>query len=141
MMITIVRGTYVLLLSYDPCDIFDYYNVEEMHGLSKAECAAHDNSTKSAYIAGWSNYVPKASGEYDDNDPRFVFINLSRCTDTVRTVGLIMHEMMHESFHLNHDFDEEKLISWAERETYQVYELVKPFLSKSIKAALTNDEH
>jgi predicted aminopeptidase len=135
MMITIMRGTYVLLLSYNPCDIFDYYNVNEMHGLNKADCAAHVNSTESAYIAGWTNYVPKASGEYDDDDPRFIFINLSRCTDTAHTVGLIMHEMMHQSFYLHKD--EEEIITWAEEETYQVYDIIKPFLTKAMKRKLT----
>lgn len=136
-MITIFRTGYILLLSYNPCDVFYYFNVEEMHGLSLAECQAYANTKDSAYIAGWSNFVPKESGEYDDNDNRFVFINLSRCTDPVKTTGLIMHEMMHHSFHLNHDFDEEKLITWAEEETYEVYNLVKPMLGKVVKQAIT----
>jgi hypothetical protein len=33
-MIVIVRGAYILLLSYNPADIFTYYGVEQMHGLS-----------------------------------------------------------------------------------------------------------
>ena len=136
MMITVNRKEYTLLLSYNSCDLFDYYSVEEMHGLNKSECLAHPNTPGDAYIAGLCNYVPKESGEYNDGDPSFVFINLLRCTDTVRTVGLIMHELMHQSFLINHDFDEEKLITWAEEETYKVYAIIKPFLSKGFKTAL-----
>jgi hypothetical protein len=109
-----------------------------MHGLNAKDCAAHENTTKSAYIAGWSNFVPKESGEYTDDDPRFVFINLSRCTDDVNTFGLIMHELMHHSFFL-HDYNmdrEEEIITWAEEESYEVFNLVKPFRGKVIKQAL-----
>ena len=63
-MITIFRTGYVLLLSYNPCDIFQYYNVEAMHGLSRVECEKYANTADSAYIAGWSNFVPKDSEEY-----------------------------------------------------------------------------
>lgn len=113
------RDGYELLLSYNPCEIFDYYNVDEMHGLNKVDCNAHENSTKSAYVAGWCNYIP--------NTPhRYVFINLSRCTDTIHTFGLIMHELMHNSFdRFNEDINmEEEIITWAEEEAYEVYEIV-----------------
>ena len=139
-MITIFRHGYVLLLSYNPCDIFDYYNVDEMHGLSYIECDAYANTKDSAYIAGWSNFVPKVSGEYLDNDDRFVFINLSRCTDPVKTFGLIMHELMHHSF-WRHSYmaeaKEEEIITWAEEEAYKVYDIVKPMLGKVVRQAIT----
>jgi len=117
----------VLLLSYYPCDVFTYFNVTEMHGLNIQDCNNHENTTESAYIAGWSNFIPKESGEYTDDDPRFVFINLSRCTDSVSTFGLIMHELMHQSFAL-HKFDvdkEEEIITWAEEEAYEVFKIVE----------------
>lgn len=138
-MVTIFRGTYVLLLSYNPCDVFDYFGVDSMHGLSKAECIAHANTPDSAYIAGWCNFVPKESGEYTDDDKRFVFINLSRCKDHVSTMGLIMHETMHQSFFI-HDYNmdrEEEIISWAEEEAYEVYNIVKPFRNKVVKGSIT----
>lgn len=128
-MIVIIRASYMLLLSYSPCDVFTYFGVEEMHGLNIQDCREHKNTAESAYIAGWSNFVPKESGNYQDGDPRFVFINLSRCTSTVKTIGLIMHEMMHASLAL-HNYNihlEEDIITWAEDETYEVYELIKKF--------------
>lgn len=141
MMVTIFRDNYLLLLSYNPCDIFSYFGVKEMHGLNLIDCKAHENSANSSYIAGWSNFVPKSSGAYLFDDKRFVFINLSRCTNTVKTMGLIMHEMMHH-FLWEHDNDvlsyEEEIISLAEQESYEVYDLIKPFLGKVAKEAITN---
>jgi hypothetical protein len=120
------RNTYTLLLSQNPCDLFTYYNVKEMHGLSITKCQSYNNNFDSAYIAGLSNFVPKESGEYDENDQRFVFINLSRCGNDVETMGLIMHEMMHHSFFIhNYDIElEEEIITWAEEEAYEVYKII-----------------
>lgn len=127
-MIVYQFATYVLLLSYNPCDIFTYYNVSEMHGLNAIDCQAHANTKDSAYIAGWTNYVPKASGKYKSKDNVFVFINLSRCNDDIHTTALVMHEMMHLSGHMYDgcwDSHEEEMISFAEKETYKVVELIK----------------
>ena len=131
-MITIIRGTYILLLSYNPCDVFTYFNVTEMHGLNAQDCANHENTTQNAYIAGWSNFIPQESGVYKEDDPRFVFINLSRCTDDINTFGLIMHELMHRSFAL-HGYDtekEEEIITWAEEEAYEVFKIIKQHKEK-----------
>ena len=124
-MITIIRGGYILLLSYNPCEIFDYYKVDEMHGLNVIDCNAHENTTESAYFAGWCNFIPNTTN-------KFVFINLSRCTDDIHTFGLIMHELMHQSFDkFDEDIEmEEEIITWAEEEAYEVYEIVKPLLNK-----------
>ena len=125
-MVTILKTTYILLLSYNPCDLFTYYNVTEMHGLSLKECEIYNNTSDSAYIAGLSNFVPKESGEYTDDDSRFVFINLNRCNNDVETMGLIMHEMMHHSFFIhNYNMDlEEEIITWAENESHEVYKII-----------------
>jgi hypothetical protein len=111
----IPRDSYLLLISHNPCDIFDYFNVDEMHGLNKVDCERHINNTEQSYIAGWSNFIP-------NTEDRFVFINLSRCTIT-----LIMHELMHHSLWL-HGYDvensEEEIISWAELETIEINKLL-----------------
>ena len=125
----VVRENYILLLSYNPCDIFDYFNVDEMHGLSYKECECYLNTNEDSYIAGWSNFVPKISGEYISNDSRFVFINLSRCNTEIETFGLIMHELMHHSFFL-HDYNsekEEEIITWSENESYEVFEIIETY--------------
>ena len=110
---------YTLILSHNPCDVFKFYKVTEMHGLNLVDCENYNNTTEDAYIAGLSNVSPI------DGKP-FVFINLSRCTDDIKTFGLIMHEMMHLSIDL-HDNDlskEEEIITWAELESYKVFKLI-----------------
>lgn len=124
---TIIRESYILLLSENPCDLFTYFNVAEMHGLSLLECSVHDNTSNDSYLAGLANFVPKESGEYNENDKRFVFINLRRCTDSISTFALIMHELMHHSFFI-HNYDmnkEEEIITWAELESHIIYKLIK----------------
>jgi hypothetical protein len=112
------RNNYDLLLSYSPCEIFKHYNVIDMHGLNLIDCINHNNSNQSAYIAGWCNYIP-------NSDRHYVFINLSRCNTEIETFGLIMHELMHLSFDMH--TDEEELITWAENESYEVFELIKNY--------------
>lgn len=137
-MVTFFRNGYVLLLSYNPCDIFRYYNCATMHGLSLYQCTKHENNTESAYISGWSNYVPKDSEKYGPKDRRFVFINLSKCIDDVSTTGLIMRELTHHYLWLwKYDLEhEEMIISQAETETYEVFKLIKPLLGKVVKQAI-----
>ena len=114
----IIRDKYDLLLSYDPCNIFTYYKVSEMHGLNLKDCQNFKNTKKNAYIAGWCNYIP-------NSDRHFVFINLSRCNTKIETFGLIMHELMHLSFDLH--TEEEKIITWAEIESYKLYKIIKKY--------------
>ena len=112
------RINYDLLLSYNPCDIFNYYNLTEMHGLNLQDCMKHKNTQQSSYIAGWCNLIP-------NSDRHYIFINLRRCNTDIETFGLVMHELMHLSFDLHSD--EEELITWAENESYEVFELIKNY--------------
>ena len=141
-MIAIKLGFYTLLMSYHPCDLFYYYNVTEMHGLSLGECEAHSNTAEGAYIAGLCNYVPKPSGDYTKDNEHFVFINLTRCTDDIHTMGLVMHEMMHlsgEKFNGCWDSDEENMITFAEEEAYKVVEIIKSIKKNDLnKQAASN---
>lgn len=126
-MLVFTFAAYTLLLSHNPCDVFTHFGVTEMHGLNLADCNAHANTKDSAYIAGWCNYVPKQSGDYSTDNKHFVFINLSRCTNDIRTTGLVMHEMMHLSGELYNgcwDSHEEEMITWAEEETYKLVEII-----------------
>lgn len=141
-MITIFRNKYRLLLSYNPCDLFKYYNVHEMHGLNIKDCQKHKNTSDSSYICGLCNYEPREDTIYKEGDPMFVYINLSRCRTDVETFGNIMHELMHRSFELhsyNPDFEEE-IITWAEKESHEVFKLVKPMLGKVVKTALNQNK-
>lgn len=119
-MIVINRCSYTLLLSKNPCEIFDYYKVKHMHGLNKCDCNLHLNNNKQAYIAGWSNFIPLSN-------KRFIFINLARCVNTIDTVTLINHETIHHSLWL-HNYDvenkEEEIITWAENETKEIIKII-----------------
>lgn len=109
-MLAVNYPEYDLILSTDPCDIFKHFGVKEMHGLSLKECEAYNNTAEDSYISGWCNLSPSGKP--------FVFINLSRCTDDVKTTGLVMHEMTHLFWNINDE--EEDIISFAENETYKV---------------------
>ena len=125
-MITIKRNNYTLLLSKNCCEIFYYYSVKEMHGLNCYDCEKYKNIKEDAYIWGWSNYIPKNDNNYNQGDERFVFINLLRCDKDFETFACVFHELMHHSFELhNYNMDlEENIISWAEKESHEVFSLV-----------------
>lgn len=131
-MIIIKRPTYTLLLGDNPCEIFTYYGVEEMHGVSLKECEEYNNTKDDAYIWGLANFVPKANKEYCQADAKFVFINLQRCSNNRETFGGVFHEIMHHSLHIhNYNMDlEEEIISWAEIEAHDVFKLILEELIK-----------
>jgi len=113
------RNEYTLLLSYDPCEIFEYYRTDQMHGLNYEDCKCHENNSERSYIAGWSNVVPNQTY-------RFVFINLTRANNDIELFALLMHELMHESF-ARHKYDidkEEDIITWAEEEAKEIYGII-----------------
>ena len=113
--------SYHLLLSYDPCEIFEYYEEVNLCGLDYHECIFRENTPEDSYLAGLTNMIPGS------RDKQFVFINLLKCTDDLSTLLLINHELLHHSFHL-HTYNlhrEEEIISWAEQETRKIYEIVK----------------
>lgn len=112
---------YDLILSHDPCYIFQHYGVEEMHGLNLKDCKAYNNTSEDSYISGWCNYVPKQS------DRMFVFINLSRCTNDLNLITTLNHEMIHYAFaHYNWDIKyEEEIITLAEEEVKKIYKIIK----------------
>lgn len=118
---------YDLILSDNPCTIFEHYGVEEMHGLNLKDCREYNNTSEDSYICGWCNYVPKADGNYQWNDRMFVFINLTRCGNDLDLITSLYHELMHYAFaHYNWDIKyEEEIITLAEEEVKKVYKIIK----------------
>ena len=117
-MVLIKREDYLFILSDNPIDLFNHFNVKEMHGLYIDECE---------HIEGLCNYIPKENNKYELTDSYFVFINTSKHKDSFKLFALIMHEMMHMSFK-KHSWDinqEEEIIRWAEEESFNVYEQIK----------------
>jgi hypothetical protein len=119
-MILIHKPSYLLILSGNPCDLFTFFEVDELHGISHAECQAYNNTELDSYIAGMSNFIP-------NTEERFVFINLLRCGNDIETMGLVFHELMHHALWL-HNYDiskEEEIITWAENESYEIINAIE----------------
>jgi hypothetical protein len=84
---------FILLLSDDVRDVFKYYNVTEMHGLT------HEGATKrinegGTYCDGWANVAP-----FKGMKP-FVFLNTKTMVELPlhETALLVMHETTHLAF-------------------------------------------
>ena len=133
-------GKYILLIGNDATEIFDYYKVEEMHGLSRADAQAEEvdmsnpkngDQGNGVYIYGLTNYDP-ADKKLTAKDPYkpFLFINLGtfkKYSVTEKATG-VMHETMHMSIILN-NWDikdkEEEVITFAEEEANKIIEKLK----------------
>jgi hypothetical protein len=112
---------YTLLLSKNPCDIFTYFDVEDLHGLNYKKCLSHKNTKESAYISGLMNVIPETK-------KLFLFLNINRLGKGKEKMGLIMHETMHLSLEIHkHDVEkkEEEIITWAENEAYKIYDILE----------------
>jgi len=109
-----------LLIVGKSSDIFDYFGVEELHGLKRSECY---DTPDSAYIAGLCNQFP------DDSTKQFLFINEVRIGRSYKDVLLVMHEAMHLSLEvhgLNLEGDtEEEAITYAENVALEICEYLK----------------
>lgn len=110
-----------LLIIGKSSDIFDYFGVEELHGLKRSECY---DTPDDAYIAGLCNQFP------DDSSKQFLFINEIRIGRSYKDVLLIMHETMHLSLEVNgHNLEdgdkEEETITYAEEVALDICEHLK----------------
>ena len=127
-------GKYILLIGKDATEIFDYYKVDEMHGLNRKDAQAQevDKSTgNGVYIYGWSNYDP-ADKKLTAKDPYkpFLFLNMGtlRKYNITEKATAIMHETMHMSILLNNrniKDKEEEAITYAEEQANKIIERLK----------------
>ena len=124
-------GKYVVLIGNDATEIFDYYNVPEMHGLNRVDAQAEEvDKTKGngVYIYGWTNYDPtdKKLTAKAPNKP-FLFLNMGtfKKYSTTEKATAVMHETMHMSLLLNNwniKDKEEEAIQFAEDEANKIIE-------------------
>tara|TARA_Y100001937_G_scaffold92558_1_gene125348 strand:+ start:562 stop:969 length:408 start_codon:yes stop_codon:yes gene_type:complete len=115
MVIKIPNNKYDLILGSSSEDLFNYYNVDFIHGLHLKDCKSYKETNKDAFISGMSNESPNKT---ISNKP-YVFINLKRLNKTFKDYLLFFHEFMHLSFRI-HNWNiskEEQIITWAELET------------------------
>ena len=127
-------GKYILLIGNDATEVFDYYKVEEMHGLNRADAQAEEvNLSKGngVYIYGLTNYDP-ADKKLTAKDPYkpFLFLNMGtfKKYNVTEKATAVMHETMHMSILLN-NWDikdkEEEVITFAEEEANKIIEKLK----------------
>ncbi len=127
-------GKYIVLIGNDATEIFDYYNVPEMHGLNRADAQAEEvDKTKGngVYIYGWTNYDP-ADKKLTAKDPYkpFLFLNMGtfKKYNPTEKATAVMHETMHMSLLLNNwniKDKEEEAIGFAEEQANKIIEKLK----------------
>lgn len=125
---------YVLLIGNNATEIFDYYNVAEMHGLNRKDAQAEEvDKTKGngVYIYGWTNYDPEDK-KLTAKDPYkpFLFLNMGafKGYSITEKATAIMHETMHMAILLNNwkiTDKEEEVISFAEEQANKIIEKLK----------------
>ena len=127
-------GKYILLIGNDATEVFDYYKVEEMHGLNRADAQAEEIDMtvgNGVYIYGLTNYDP-ADKKLTAKDPYkpFLFLNMGTFKNYSITekATAVMHETMHMSILLNNwniKDKEEEVITYAEDEANKIIEKLK----------------
>jgi hypothetical protein len=122
-------GDYVLLAGNNATEIFDYYSVDEMHGLNRKDAQVEEvDKTKGngVYIYGWTNYDP-ADKKLTAKAPYkpFLFINLGtfKKYSITEKATAVMHETMHMAILLNNwkiTDKEEEVIGYAEEQANKI---------------------
>ena len=124
-------GKYILLVGNNATEVFDYYDVEEMHGLNRKDAQAEEVDKtvgNGVYIYGFTNYDP-ADKKLTAKAPYkpFLFINLGtfKKYSLTEKATAVMHETMHMGILLNNwniKDKEEEIISFAEEEANKIIE-------------------
>jgi hypothetical protein len=131
-------GKYVFLLGKDATEIFDYYNVDILHGLRREDAQAEEvDKTKGngVYIMGLTNYDPrdkKLTGKAPYKP--FLFINKKHFKKDFTNITVVNHEATHMALLLNNwdvNNKEEEIVTLAEEITNKIVKLIK--LDKFIK--------
>ena len=107
----LVRMDLTLLVGTSAVALFDYFDVDQLHGLNRQDCIDRI-AQGGTYIDGMQNVYPNSKDQY------YLFINLSAITKNMNeNFGLIFHESTHYQFKKYKDNlkeKEEELISDAE---------------------------
>jgi hypothetical protein len=107
-----IKADLVLLVGESAISLFDYFNVNELHGLNRKDCIKRIKEG-GTYIDGMCNQLPTDSKKY------YLFINKSAITnDLLIDFGLIFHESTHYYFRKYYDTlkeNEEELITESEQ--------------------------
>lgn len=123
-------ATHEILIGNDALSLFQWYNVDYMHGLDSQSCQQRIEEG-GTYIDGLANFIPISEGRYDFNR-WFVFFNLKAFNNDYRDITLIMHELTHIGFML-HEWDamhEESIITFGEEQTNRLYPIIKQYINE-----------
>lgn len=101
---------FVLIIGDNSLAIFDYLGVKAWAGLSVTEGKRYKEAKGDAYIAGWTNELPKGHPDYKYS-PYFVFLNEDRLEK--RYISQV-----HECCHLARALMDYKNITDANEERY-----------------------
>lgn len=106
---------YEFLIGEDAIELFDYYGVDELHGLNRTACIKRMEEG-GTYFDGMCNFIP------NDYSRFYIFINLSACDGSYRDITLIQHECTHGGFkYYDYNIDkEEEIITWGEELTNEI---------------------
>lgn len=128
-LLRLIRHDLVLIVGDSATALFDYFEVDELHGLNRKDCEKRINEG-GTYIDGMCNIVPKTDSS---KTFYFIFINKKSFSEIpVYNYALIFHEATHYAFEKywygNFDSDqekEEKLITEAEILGIDIYKLIE----------------
>ena len=116
-----IRKDLTLLVGVNALSLFDYYGVDELHGLNKKDCLKRMKQG-GTYFDGFQNLIPYEKDQY------YLFINNSSLTNNeVDNFGLIFHESTHYFFEKYYDSlkeNEEQLITEAEIMAKEICKLI-----------------
>ena len=127
--LSIDRGQYELLLGCDAKQVFLYYRVTSMHGLSISG-AENRIAEGRSYIDGLCNYHPRDKN-LNKNPLPFLFLNIGSLQNNYsnhEVYTCIMHECMHMAGLMYDgcwDSHEEEMITWAEAEANKIIVLLQ----------------
>jgi len=112
---------FTMILGQVSTDLFDYFGVDEMHGVSRAAAEAYPETPEDAYIMGMTNYSPNFSMK------PFIFFNTSRFNGSFKDYTAIMHEAVHLTLLLNNweiALKEEQIVTQAEQVANNLIETI-----------------
>jgi len=122
-MVKMVRPDLILILGADALSLFDYFGVDELHGLNRNACIERIKAG-GTYIDGMCNVIPEGSGKV----AYYLFINKKALSPIkVKNYALIFHEATHYCFSKYwNDLQEkeEELITEAENLGIDIYRTI-----------------
>ena len=131
---TIDNGKFLTIIGDVATDIFDFYGIEEMHGLNRTDAQAEEvdmTTGNGIYIQGWSNYDPNDT-DLTGQAPflPFIFLNKRHFVNLkeYEKASAVMHETSHMAILLNDwnvEGKEEEIITQAEQYANRIMAIAK----------------